>query len=241
MGLGASERGSSVSQFSWHLRLSHEGRSGIIIERHGRRLRFDPCSKSVSDDLVVLTGIDPFAADHVGPLSSVIRAHGQREVSTDIDGLHFEGVPYVPPPSDSTFTRLTSAAREPADAARRWMAKRTPEPHMVWQITFPSGERLVHLGHAFHGATDVGWAANIVTRFGGPRWLIVGAPYGHDDSIVERAPAMGADFTLVTDLQSDIRRAAGRPTALVTPLVDRLESAGVSVMIFVPQSSIRFE
>jgi len=112
---------------------------------------------------------------------------------------------------------------------------------MVWQITFPSGDRLVHLGHAFHGATDVGWAADIVTRFGGSRWLIVGAPYGHDEAILKRVPAMDTKHVMVTDLQSDIRRAAGRPTALVTPLVDRLETAGVPVMIFAPQSSIRFE
>jgi hypothetical protein len=112
---------------------------------------------------------------------------------------------------------------------------------MVWQITFPSGDRLVHLGHAFHGATDVGWAADIVTRFGGSRWLIVGAPYGHDDAGLQRVPAMDAKHVMVTDLQGDIRRAAGRPTALVTPLVDRLETAGVPVMIFAPQSSIRFE
>ncbi len=225
MGSGSFARGSSVSTFSWRLRLSHEGRAGIVIERPGRRLRFDPCSPPVSDDLVILTGADPFAVENMGSISNVIRAHGPQEVNTDMDGLHFEGVPYAPPPADSALSRLTSAAREPTDAAKRWMAKRSPEPHIVWQITFPSGDRLVHLGHAFHGATDVGWAANIVTRFGGARWLLVGAPYGHDDSIVERIPAMSAEHTLVTDLQSDIRRAAGRPTSLVTPLVDRLESA----------------
>ena len=101
--------------------------------------------------------------------------------------------------------------------------------------------KLVHLGNAFHRGVDVGWAANMVTRFGGAKWLIVGAPYGHDDAVLGRVPAMEAEHVLVTDLQSDIRRAAGRPTALVTPLVDRLESAGVPVMVFVPQSSIRFE
>lgn len=241
MGSGALARGFAVSDFSWQLRLSHEGRAGIIVERPGRRLRFDPCTPSVSDDLVVLTGADPFASEYVGSISNVVRAHGPDEVFTEIDGLRFEGVSYAPPPSDSTFARLTSAAKEPGDAAKRWMAKRSPEPSVVWQITFPSGDRLVHLGNAIHGATDVGWAANIVTRFGCPRWLIVGAPYGHEDAIVQRVPAMDAEYTLVTDLQSDIRRAAGRPTSLVTPLVDRLEAAGVPVMIFVPQSSIRFE
>ena len=230
-----------MSDFAWSLRICHEGRAGLVMERPGRRLRFDPCSAPVSDDVVILTGADPFASDHLGAVPNVIRAHGEQEVVTEMDGLRFEGVPYQAPPAEGPISRLASAAREPADAARRWMARRSPDPHMIWQVTFPSGDRLVHLGHAFHGATDVGWAANIVTRFGGARWLMIGAPYGHDDSVVQRAPAMGADHTLVTDLQSDIRRSAGRPTSLVTPLVDRLEALGLSAMVFVPQSSIRFE
>jgi hypothetical protein len=81
----------------------------------------------------------------------------------------------------------------------------------------------------------------MVTRFGGCRWVIVGAPYGQDDVIHSRIPAMGAEHVLVTDLEGDLRREAGRPTALVTPLVDRLEASSVPVMVFVPQSSIRFE
>jgi len=230
-----------VSEFGWELRLSHEGRAGLILERAGRRIRFDPCTPAQSDDVVVLTGADPFSADRAVGVPSVVRAHRAVEVVTDIDGVRFEGVPYVPPPSENPLARLSAAAREPGDAARRWMARRRPDPTMVWQITFPSGERLVHLGHAFHNATDVGWAANIVTRFGEPRWLVVGAPFGHGDGVLQRVGAMDATHVLVTDLQTDIRRAAGRPTALVTPLVDRLESAGVSVMIFVSQSSVRFE
>jgi hypothetical protein len=211
------------------------------LERAGRRIRFDPCTPVLSDDVVVLTGADPFSADRVVGVRSVVRAHGSSEVVTELDGVHFEGVPYVPPPSEGTLVRMTSAAREPADAARRWVARRRPDPTMVWQITFPNGERLVHLGHSFHNDVDVGWAANIVTRFGEPRWLIVGAPYGHADAVLGRVPAMKAAHVMVTDLQSDIRCAAGRQTELVTPLVDRLETAGAPVIVFVPQSSVRFE
>ena len=155
--------------------------------------------------------------------------------------MRFEGVPYVPPKMDGPVSRLAAAVREPADAARRWMARRSPDPHMVWQITFPSGDRLVHMGHSIHADTDVGWAADIVTRFGAARWVIVGAPHGHHDAVLERIAAMSATHLLVADLESDIRRAAGRPTKLLTPLVDQMESAGVPAMIFVPQSSIRFE
>jgi hypothetical protein len=69
----------------------------------------------------------------------------------------------------------------------------------------------------------------------------VGAPFGHGDALLGRVPAMDAAHVMVTDLQSDIRRAAGRKTEFLTPLVDRLETAGVPVMSFVSQSSVRFE
>jgi hypothetical protein len=230
-----------MNDFSWVLRLSHEGRAGVILERPSQRIRFDPCTPALSDDVIVLTGADPFSSERIVGVPSVVRGHGSAEVNTEIAGLRFEGVPYVEPPSDGPLLRMSAAAREPTDAARRWMARRSPDPTMVWQITFPNGDRLVHLGHAFHNATDVGWAANIVTRFGAPRWLIVGAPFGHGDALLGRVPAMDAAHVMVTDLQSDIRRAAGRKTEFLTPLVDRLETAGVPVMSFVSQSSVRFE
>ena len=229
-----------VVEFAWQLRLSHEGRACLVMERPGRRLRFDPLGPVLADDLVILTGADPMSYEHVVANPHVIRPHG-KEVQTEIDGMQFEGIPYIPPQNDGRVSRLAAAIREPADAARRWMAKRSLDPHMVWQITFPIGERLVHLGHAFHAETHVGWAADVVTRFGGARWVIVGAPYGHYDAVLNRIAAMSATHLLVADLQSDIRRAAGRPTKLLTPLVDQMESAGLPVMIFVSQSSIRFE
>lgn len=225
----------------WMLRLVHEGHAGLVLERPGRRVRFDPLGPLEHGDIAVLTGADPFASDRVIGFPTVVRANGAGEVMTEIDGIRFEGVPYLPPSRDPHRTRLTSAARQPGEAVRRWVAKRRPDVSTVWQLTFPNGDRLVHLGLSFHGETDVGWAADMVTRFGGCRWVVVGAPYGQDDVIHSRIPAMGAEHVLVTDLEGDLRREAGRPTALVTPLVDRLEASNVPVMVFVPQSSIRFE
>jgi len=92
-----------------------------------------------------------------------------------------------------------------------------------------------------HGTTDVGWAADMVTRFGGPRWLITGVPYGHDDAVCARVPAMGAQHVMVADLEGDLRREAGKPVGVVTPLADRLESMEQPVIVFVPASSVRFE
>ena len=229
-----------VGEFAWQLRLSHEGRACLVVEQPGRRLRFDPLAPVLSDDLVILTGADPRSYEHVVGNPNAIRPHGNA-VQTEIDGMRFEGVPYVPPQMDGRMSRFAAAVRKPGDAARRWMARRSADPNMVWQITFPTGERLVHLGHAFHHGTHVGWAADVVTRFGGARWVIVGAPHGHHDAVLARIAAMSATHLLVADLQSDIRRASGRSTKLLTPLVDQMESAGVPAMIFAPQSSIRFE
>jgi hypothetical protein len=171
----------------------------------------------------------------------VVRANGQGQVRTEIDGIQFEGVPYQPPQRDPNRVRFGAAARQPGEAIRRWIAKRRPDIATVWQLTFANGDRLVHLGRSFHGDTDVGWAANVVTRFGGARWVVVGVPFGHDDAVLSRVPAMGADHIIVTDIEGDLRREAGRPTALVTPVVDRMAEAGAPAMVFVPQSSVRFE
>lgn len=213
----------------------------MVLERSGRQIRFDPVAALAHDDIAVLTGADPFASERTVGFPTVVRANGAGEVFTEIDGVRFEGIPYSPPAADSQRIRVSAALRQPGEAARRWVAKRRPDVSTVWQLTFPTGERLLHIGLSIHANTDVGWAADLVTRFGGPKWLIVGAAYGADDSVCARVPAFGAEHVIVTDCEGDLRREAGRPTALVTPLVDRLESLGVPVMVFVPQSSIRFE
>jgi hypothetical protein len=232
-----------LSNFPWELRIVHEGNAGLILERSGRRFRFDPVGSVESDDVVILTGADPGAA-------AVVRLRGARdvvrpiehgEVSTSIDGVLIEGVPYAPPIDDSAVVRLGAAARKIGGTARKLVRRRETIPAMIWQLTFEDGSRLVHLGRSIHGQTDAGWAADVVTRFGQPKWLLVGAPYGQDQSVFERTPAMEAEHVLVMDLEGDLRRMNGRPTALITPLVDRLEAKGVPVMVFVPQSSVRFE
>ena len=230
-----------MSDFQWNLRLTHEGRSGIAIERQGRRIRFDPVGPLKPDDIVILTGADPFAPERAIGFHTIVRANGQGEVKTEIDGVRFEGIPYVPVERDPYVKRLSSAIRQPSEASRRWLARRRPDVSTVWRLTFPGGDQLVHLGLSMHGTTDVGWAADMVTRFGGPRWLITGVPYGHDDAVCARVPAMGAQHVMVADLEGDLRREAGKPVGVVTPLADRLESMEQPVIVFVPASSVRFE
>ena len=230
-----------MSGFQWKLRLVHEGTAGIIVERPGRRIRFDPVGSLDPDDIVVLTGADPFAPERTIGFHTVVRGHGRGEVDTEVDGVRFEGVTYETAPREGRLRRLNSAARQPSEAVRRWLARRRPDVATIWQRTFQNGDRLVHLGGAFHGETDVGWAADVVTRFGGPRWLIAGTSFGHSSALEARIGAMGASHLMVADLEGDLRQKAGRPTELVTPLADRLETAGLPVMVFVPGSSIRFE
>lgn len=230
-----------MSGFQWKLRLVHEGHAGVVMERPGRRIRFDPVALPEPDDIVVLTGADPFAPERAIGFHTVVRGHGKGEVDTEIDGVRFQGITYDAAPRDGSIVRVSSAVRQPSEAARRWLARRRPDVPTIWQLTFRNGDRLVHLGGAFHRDTDVGWAADVVTRFGKPRWLIAGAAYGHAAALESRIGAMDAAHVMVADLEGDLRRQAGRPTELVTPLADRLETAGLPVMVFVPGSSIRFE
>jgi hypothetical protein len=231
----------AMSGNDWSLRIVHEGTAGLTLERQGRRIRFDPVDELSSDDIVVLTGADPFAPERAVGFHTVLRANGAGEVDAEIDGVRFEGLPYIPPDREPVVRRMGGAVRRPGEAARRWLARRRPDVSTIWRLTFPNGDALVHLGLSMHDDTDVGWAADVVTRFGQPRWLVVGVPFGQDEAVKRRVPAMGAKHVMVTDLEGDLRRTAGRSSAFVTPLSDALEAAGVPAMVFVPASSVRFE
>ena len=153
-----------MSGFQWKLRLVHEGHAGVVMERPGRRIRFDPVALPEPDDIVVLTGADPFAPERAIGFHTVVRGHGKGEVDTEIDGVRFQGITYDAAPRDGSIVRVSSALRQPSEAARRWLARRRPDVPTIWQLTFRNGDRLVHLGGAFHRDTDVGWAADVVTR-----------------------------------------------------------------------------
>ena len=89
-----------MSGFQWKLRLVHEGQAGVILERPGRRIRFDPVTPPEPDDIVVLTGADPFAPERAIGFHTVVRGHGRGNVDTEIDGVRFEGVTYNPAARD---------------------------------------------------------------------------------------------------------------------------------------------
>ena len=72
-------------------RLVHEGQAGVILERPGRRIRFDR-DPPEPDDIVVLTGADPFAPERAIGFHTVVRGHGRGNVDTEMDGVRFEGV-----------------------------------------------------------------------------------------------------------------------------------------------------
>ena len=101
----------------WSLRLVHEGYAGVLLERAGRRIRFDPVAALAHDDIAVLTGADPFASERTVGFPTVVRAYGAGEVFTEIDGVRFEGVSYSPPAADSSRVRVAAALRQPGEAA----------------------------------------------------------------------------------------------------------------------------
>ena len=115
-----------MSGFQWKLRLVHEGHAGVILERPGRRIRFDPVTPPEPDDIVVLTGADPFARS--GPLASTrwcavtAEEMSTRDRRRSVRGRHLQsGCPRRQHPA----TELSRSSA--SEAARRWLARRRPD------------------------------------------------------------------------------------------------------------------
>jgi hypothetical protein len=65
--------------------------------------------------------------------------------------------------------------------------------------------------------------------------------WGEGEALVRHVAAFGARRVLVAELTNAERREQGLPTALVTPIRDRLVAAGVEAHVFATQTSYRFE
>jgi hypothetical protein len=254
----------SSQPYPWRLRIEHEGRNALRLERPGRTLRFDPLVPPRPDDIVALSWNWP---EHLEGTARAVEA-GERPTvlahehtlawlsergpidgllaPVEVDGLRLEQLPYTPIPwatPTEALHKAASALRRPDRAVRRLLRKRgLPDvAPVITHVRFPDGAGLLHLNLSLHRDTPAAWLDEVVARFGSPEWLIVGVDHGHGDAVLELLPRLGARFVILTDLLAETRRELGLPVELLTPLGDRATARGLDAYIFVSGAGLRFE
>ena len=260
---------SAALAYPWRLRLAHEGQLSLRIEREGRWLRFDPVNAPGSDDIVLLTWNWPEHLDGtvaavesgvrptvVGPEAVVswLKAKGDLEGSTGpasgfetvIDGVRIEAFAYTPIPYATpaeAVRKVQAGMLHPGSAVRR-LVKRARAPKaepLVYKLTFPDGSVLAHLNHALHSGTSEAWLTDAVRRLGKVDWLIAGVDFEEHEAFLATIERFEARNLLVTTLAGEVRRNAGMPVKLLTPLVDAIEARGHAAFVFPSQATFRFE
>ncbi|MFT4978999.1 MAG: hypothetical protein ACI8S6_004909, partial [Myxococcota bacterium] len=206
-------------------------------------------------EIVIVTTPDPERLAHArAPGASVVAPQPILDwLSPDegltppctIDGVQIEMIPYAPASAGPVelLGKVQGIALKPATAARRLLARaRSPRvAPQVTMLTFPSGERLVHLNLSIHSETPADWLADIQARAAGAQWLVLGVVLGQSDAVLQALPGFEARYVLFTDFVSDTSRGLGRPVELLTPTADQAVAMGVEGHVCVSQASYRFE
>ena len=255
--------------FPYKLRLEHEGRVSVRLERAGRYVCFDPIGPPVGaalegNEILVLTWAWP---EHLEAAAERVRAGARPTVVAEpevlawlaargpidahrapvtLDGVSietrvYEPIPYATP-SEAAW-KVRSALLRPDRAAGRLLRKaRLPRvaPTIV-QLTLPSGERVLHLNLSLHSRTPEPWLADVSERFGGADYVLVGVDHGEGDAVLRHLPRFSPKRVLFTDLISEIRREVGMPTSLLTPVCDEAIAQGMQAYLFVGGAGMRFE
>ena len=256
-------------EFPYKLRLEHEGRASIRVEWPGQTLRFDPLGGPEgpgvqAGDLVICTWNWPehldavAAAAQAGDRPSVVAepevlawlaAQGPIDAHqgpATVGGVSIETRTYTPIPyatRSEAVWKLRSALVRPDRAAGRLLKKaRLPKVDpTIAQVTFPSGERLLHLNLSLHSRTPESWLADVSARFRGADYVIVGVDYGEDEAVLRLLERFEPGRVMFSDLISETRRALGLPTSLLTPVCDDAIGRGLEGYLFVSGAGMRFE
>ena len=258
-----------TAEFPYTLRLSHEGRNSVCVERGGRPVRFDPIGPPIGPaltggELLVITWAWPehleaaagLVAQGVRPtviaepeVLAWLAARGPidaHRAPVTLDGVAFETRTYEPipyaTPSEAAH-KVKSALLRPSRAAGRLLRKaRLPRvAPVIVQLTLPSGKRLLHLNLSLHSRTPEPWLADVSERFGGADWVMVGVDFGEDDAVLHHLPRFSPKRVLFTDLVSETRKSVGLPTSLLTPVCDEAIAQGMDAHLFVGGAGMRFE
>lgn len=255
----------SQHQHHWQLRLEHLGFSHIRMDWTSGTVHFNPITSVDSDDVcVVLGGWPEQIAGMLEHLSSRVFCHvvapqvlndwlveqgwPQEKLHTrwEQDGLLIDLEAYTPIPWMTVKEALRkgiSTLRNPVAPLlrlRAHLANPIVKPHMAW-ITFPSGKQLAHLNCVFHQRQEPNWLNHVIQRASESTWVLVGADYEEYEACFQSMSRIQSEHVLLTDLVGDYRRQAGLPSALLTPLADRITATGRLVQLFPTQVTHRFD
>jgi hypothetical protein len=252
------------------VRILHDGYAALrLYDDEERFLLVDPFEtrywhdvKGADAEAVVLTG-GPWAERYDGVLALVkegrrprvvapapildwLGKHGAIEGLTapcTVAGTTIEMVPYDPfEPVTGRRDRVRAALGRPRWALDRFVAARDlPDapPHLL-RMVVPNGHTIAHLGVALHRNTDPAVLSE-VRRLSEGAVVVAGYAHGEQDAFVEHITALAPRRLLLCDQTNDVRRAAGLPTALITPTRDVLVARNLETHPFVSGTSVRFE
>lgn len=255
----------SQHQHHWQLRLEHLGYSHIRMDWVSGTVHFNPRTTVAPEDVCVILGSWPEQVsgvlEHlksrvfcqvVAPqiLKNWLIEQGwpQDKIHTDWnqDGFSIELESYIPIPRltlKEAVRKGVSTIRNPVAPLLRLRAhlgSPMVEPHMAW-ITFPSGTRLAHLNCGLHQRQERRWLDDLIQRASESTWVMVGADYEEYEACFQAISRIQSEHVLLTDLVGDYRRQAGLPSALLTPLADRVTATGRLVQLFPTQVTHRFD
>ena len=71
--------------------------------------------------------------------------------------------------------------------------------------------------------------------------VLASFPTGEEEAFIEHIVALSPPRLLLMDQTNDLRRAAGLPAQLLTPIRDRLMQQDIDTHVFVAATSYRFE
>jgi len=242
--------------------VTHLGGAAIQIEHAGDTLIFDPpvqdgdfVSLVTWQDLGRLEGVRRAVADGRHPRvvagPEVLAWLGKQgsiqalEAPLVVEGVRVSSEPYEPIPwatPREAARKVRAALLNPLAAGER-VARRLSRPTgqpRVYELAFPDGARLVHLGCALHKGVDPAWITAAQERYGGADWMIVGVDFEEEDAVLEHLPGFNPGVLLLTDLLNAERAAVGLPTRLLTPTVDKLIDRGVNAYPFAGGATYRF-
>jgi hypothetical protein len=74
-----------------------------------------------------------------------------------------------------------------------------------------------------------------------PPWLSSSYPHGQGKNFIEHMVQLSPQRVLIIDQTNDLRKAAGLPVALHTPIRDVLVAHEIETHVFVSGTSFRFE